>query len=281
MDINFHIGLPILLANQGFRIEYRKQGDTIWILYGIEDNDVTITGLDPDTCYEIQITFLQSISPLIECPSVIEVNCLDEEVNCITFTAEFNPDSNIPLIDIDINFPSPLIVPCGGYNLYYGEVTSPFNLTQVHYATLPSSIQIPVSNNSNYYVSIYAVDCEGNETLCDEVDVPPLEIECTPAVISNVTLNYSGGLFTITITLIPSNPASPVYYVNYHQSNQVFSGVNDPGGTIPFNSTNSNPEIFTINANPNFNVSGGRITYVGGVTDNCGHTSYFDKTLVV
>lgn len=281
MTLNFTIGLPVLLANQGFRIEYREQGDSVWIFHSIQtDNDVSITGLNPNTCYEIQITFLQSISPLIECPSVIEVYCLDEEVPCVEFTAQIIESSEIFLMDIDISFPSPLTTPCGGYNLYYGLVASPMSYTMVHYNTLPSTIQFPVPNG-NYHVQIYAVDCEGNEYLCDEVNVEELEVECIPAVVSSVVLSYVNGVFKITITLVPSNPPSPIYYVNYHQSNAVSSGVGDPGGTIPFASTGNNPEIFVVITNPNFNVQGGRVTYVGGITDNCGYTYYFDKTLVV
>lgn len=281
-SINFTIGSPTLSANQGFRIEYREQGDSVWILHGVEtDNAVSITSLDPDTCYEIRITFLQSISPLVECPSVVQTRCTGADNPCATIEVGSTTEEGQYMITLTLGISSPYSDPCGGWKIVHGENSGV--KSTIYYTTLigVSPINIPKTyNGAPYYAAIYAIDCAGNETLCDDDVYDPPSVPCTPAVLTNVAINYNGGATTITLTITPSNPTTNIYTVNYQQSNQVTNGIPDPGGTIYFNSTNSNPEIFTFNVQPNLTSPGRRITYVGAVIDGCGKTHPFDKGIV-
>lgn len=282
-SINFSIGSPVLSANQGFRIEYRTQGDSVWILHGVEtDNTVSITGLSDNTCYEIRITFLQSISPLVECPSVIQTRCTGAELPCATIEVGSDTVEGQYMITLTLGLSSPYTDPCGGWKIVHGENSGV--KSTVYYSTLigVSPINIPKTyNGAPYYAAIYSIDCNGNETLCDNDIYDPPSIPCTPAVLTNVAINYLAGNSTITITLTPSNPSVNGYTVNYHQSNQVTSGVNDPGGSVHFNATGNNPEIFTFSINPNLTNPAGRITYVGAVIDHCGQSHPFDKSIVI
>lgn len=281
--LNFTIGQPTLLANQGFKIEYREQGDIVWIFHSIEtDNSVSIPGLNEDTCYEIRITFLQSISPLIECPSVIETRCIGDELPCATVEIGSENTDGQYFIVLNLTLPSPYSDPCGGWKIVHGENSGV--KSNVFYSTLigVSPIKIPKTyNGAPYYAAIYAIDCDGNETLCDTDIYDPPSVPCTPAVLNSVTINYSGGATTITLNITPSNPTTNIYTVNYQQSNQVATGINDPGGTKYFNATGSNPEIFIFNVQPNLTNPAGRITYVGAVIDGCGKTHPFDKGIVI
>lgn len=278
-DITINISLPVLIANQAFKVEYRVQGTTPWTLWGLEtSNTFTVTGLSLDECYEFQITFLRSVSPLIECDPVIYTKCIPAETACPELEGAISVSAGIYSLVIGASLPSPYQEACGGWNVYYGPATSPQGaLTQIHYTSLLGvfPITIPGISNGPYLVQLYSVDCDGNEHLCDEVTIDPYSTPCDHAIISSAEIVNLGG-WKLKLTVVPSNPASITYYLTYHQANAVSSGVPDPGGNVTLTPTGSNPDVFYIPISPNFAVYAGVITYVGALVDACNYSSNFD-----
>lgn len=279
MNVTLNISTPVLLAGQGFLIRHRVQFTTMWTNDGIfTSNNPLITGLTEGTCYEFELTFLSSVSPLVDCDPITFVICLPEEQPCATLNYTYEPKGNTYSIVINFFLPSPAVLPCGGYNLYYQKITSPqIPLSFVHYSTLPNFINIPVPFPDDWIFYLYAVDCEGNEQLCDtliaEYEAPP----CTAAVLNSTTLQFIGGNYVLTFNISQSTPTTNTFYVAYNQCQIVNSG-NPDGGNVSKNSTGNNPEVFTINVNPNLNVNN-TITYCGTITDNCGISHNFDVSL--
>ena len=182
-----------------------------------------------------------------------------------------------------MTFPSVFTNPCGGYNVYYAEVSSPQQaFTLIHYNYIPTNFLIPnVNPAKTYIVQIYAVDCEGNEQLCVSQTVSYDEPPCTPAILNSITFTLIRGVYTLTFNVTQSIPATNIFYIHYNQCNFIGgggTGVPDTGN-ITKNSTNSNPEIFTVQVNPNLNTGSGGLTYCGTITDGCNFSRNFDVSL--
>jgi hypothetical protein len=277
-----NIWLPVLVANQGFLIEYRAVGAGSWTVFGIEqDNSATITGLTEGVCYQVRITFLMSLSPQIGCNPVIETYCIPTTEPCGSISGEITKAGDVYTLQLDLGLPSPYSDPCGGWRIVYGEITSPQQpYVFINYSTLVgmSPIVIPGVQNVPYYVAIYAIDCEGNETKCDEDTVEPYSVPCEHAVVSEVRITQSGGAWYLVFEIVPSSPASTQYYISYHQANNPTIGVNDPGGSVIVIPAGGNPEYFFIPISPNLNLADGIISYVGSVVDDCRYSSLFDIT---
>lgn len=283
-SLTVNISLPVLLANQGFRVEYRDGPLTPWTLFGVETtNTIVITGLSAWKCYDIRITFLQSISPLVECDPEIWNYCIPDELPCGSIDGEITLEGDIYELTISVTPPSPATDPCGGWILEYGPVTSPQQpYTVVPFASMLTSpamfpMSIPIPANTDYYIALYAVDCEGNYTLCDSVVVTSYSEPCEHATIDAVEIIEQSGAYYLQIAVFPSVPPSSVYYISYYQANAVTSGVPDPGGTVIVTPAGTpTPEIFLIPISPNVNVANNIISYVGAVIDGCKHSSRFD-----
>jgi hypothetical protein len=281
VNINLNISVPVLLAGQGFRIRHREQFTTPWTDDGVFTvQNPLITGLTEGICYEFEITFLSSVSPLVECGPAYQIICVPEEQPCIELSYTYEKTQNYYTITLNFSTPSPAVLPCGGYKMYYGPVSSPQTFTIVTFPFFPTTSVIPVANTADWIFYIYAIDCEGNEFLCDTLIAEYEAVPCTAAVITDVELVNTNGVYSLVITVTPSIPNSNTYVVTYWQCQAVSTGVAD-GGTVNQNSTNSNPEIFTIPINPNLSGVGGRITYCGTVTDNCNNSRNFDISLPI
>lgn len=281
MNVTLNISVPVLLSGQGFQIRHRVQFTSIWTDDGVfTTNSPTITGLDFDTCYEFEITFLNSISPLIGCDPIIQMYCTPQEQDCITIDTEIrNIRKGIYHLYIDVTFPSPFTNPCGGYKVYYAELSSPQQPFQsISYSFIPTNFLIAnVDETKTYIVQVYAIDCEGNEQLCDTSIVSFEEPPCTAAVLNSTTLQFIGGIFILTFNITQSTPTTNIFFVQYNQCQIVSTGVPD-GGNVQKIASGGNPEIFTVQVNPNFNVNSS-ITYCGSITDGCNFSHNFDVTL--
>lgn len=283
-DVTINIPLPVLVANQGFLVEYRIKGTTPWNTHGIETtNTFTVTGLTLGACYEFQITFLQSVSPLVECGPIIKEQCLPEEEPCATIAGEITLQGDVYELTITLTLPSPYNDPCGGWQVVYGPITSPQQpFTTLILATLQgvSPIVVPGATNTAYYLAVYAVGCEGDLILCSETTVEPVSEPCDHATIDNIDIVLLNGAYFLQISVTPSNPPSNIYYISYYQANQVTSGVPDPGGTVIVYPTAPGspitPETFLVPISPNTSVPNLIISYVGAVVDSCNHSSRFD-----
>lgn len=283
-SLTITIPLPICTANTGFLVEYRLQGATPWTTWGIEDNSpFTITGLTEGVYYEVQISFILSKDPFVVCDPVIKTFFIPAALPCVSIIAGLEYQEGICVLLIDFTFPSPLVEPCGGYHLQYGILP---NLIDVYYSTLittPSIIPltIPVPNG-NYYVAIYAIDCAGNESLCDEDEVPAIG-GCVHAEVLNATMSLINGVYYVTLSVQPSVPASIFYGISYAQSNAVNTGIPDPGGTLIFTGTGSNPETFIFPVIPNTDIipinGSYTLKYDGGISDRCNWLTKFSASL--
>lgn len=281
MNITLNISLPVLLAGQGFHIRHREQFTTLWTDDGIfTDNTPEITGLTEGLCYEFEITFLPSVSPLSECDPVIQIICVPEEQPCSEMSYTYEKTQNYYTITLNFSVPSPAVLPCGGYRLYYNPVGSPQTFAIANFSTFPTTMVIPVATSADWVFYLYAIDCDGNEFLCDVLIAEYSPVPCTPAIITDTEIILNNGVYYLQVTVTPSIPATNTYIITYWQCQQVTSGSPD-GGTVNQNSTGNNPEIFTIPINPNLNGAGSRITYCGTVTDICNNSVNFDVTLPI
>ena len=265
------------MAGQYFKVEYSTDGST-WTNFGNQSsNSFTVTGLTAGTLYFFRFTLIKSLSPLVECDPVVKTFYLPDEQPCASVVGEIQQDGDIYELVLTFTLPSPYSDPCGGWRLDYGIAP---NMTTIYF---PSFIASPSINpmtlpaiNATYTVKLYSIDCEGNATLCDELEVtPPIE-PCAHADISDEEIVLINGQWFIKLMIVPSNPVSTTYSISYYQANTVTSGQPDPGGTVTVNVTGTNPEIFYIPISPNLFVPNGIISYAGGVVDRCGFTSRFD-----
>lgn len=279
MNLTITIQTPILVAGQQFKVEYSTDGST-WTFDGYHATNTFTTnysGFTAGGTYYFRFTIVKSISPLVECDSVVRVITLPDEVDCLTITdvvierVHFFPTFNY---NLKISFTPPANAPCGGYVLKYGVA---YPLTSISYSALPASpITLPVTNNP-YFVEFYVLDCDGNETLCYQnvVSYEPPEEPCVPASLSSTTLSKSAGVSYLTFTIIPSTPATTAYTLNYTQINTNGNGIPDSGtATLPTNG--SNPQIFTIQVAPNMAIRQGIVYYSGSITDDCGNSMSFN-----
>lgn len=275
-DLNIQINFPVLIANQGFKVEYREQGDPTWILWGVEDNDAfSITGLSEGVTYEVQYTFLSSLSPQVACDPVVKVYYIPAEIPCVTASADITQVGDLWELAIRVTYPSPYTAPCGGFEVEYGTA-APY--TVVPYTTLPYPIIFPASNDA-YYVAIYSLDCNGNRIKCWEDVIEPSSSPCTHATINSAYIYTANGLWYLSLTITPSSPLSTTYDIVFSQTNTVTSGIPDAGTVTQVNSTGTNPETFIIqiNPNPNINFTNGQyiIKYQGAISDRCDYSSPF------
>lgn len=281
-DLTITIPTPVLVGSQTFKVEYSTDG-TSYTLWGSETNAAfTVTGLTAGVLYYFRFTLVRSTSPLVECDPVIKTYTIPEESPCVTVEGDLEAVGDVWELTLTFTLPSPYVNPCGGYRLEYG-ISPNFNSINIPtFITSPSinPLVLPASNGV-YTVNIYAVDCSGNETLCDDLTVNPTVPTCEHAVLSSATMEFVGGLYRIALEVTPSIPASSNYIVSYQQANAVSSGVPDPGGTVSLQVTGGSPETFYIPVNPNMNVYGNAITYVGTLTDRCNYSSVFDISIII
>lgn len=274
-DLTLTIPLPVLVSNQGFKVEYRLQGLPTWTLWGVEGNSpFTITGLVEGFTYEVQFTFLSSLSPQIACDPYIQTYIIPEEIPCIEATGELTQVGDIWTLSITVTYPSPYAAPCGGYELIWGTTT----LNTVQYTNLPVPLQFPATNDT-YYVAIYALDCNGNRVKCFEDYIDPTSSPCVHATLVSATIIKTNGKYYLSLTIIPSSPLSSSYDISFSQTNAVTSGVPQTGGGGTYTSALTNPETFIIPISPNINVgyenSERKIIYKGGISDRCDYTTPF------
>lgn len=260
-----YISNPQLGANQGFRIRTRPQYGTTWTDQGVFTSNSVSLDL-AEGCYEVEIYFLRSLSPLIECDPITRIICVEVEQPCVSFTLEtFKIGLSAYKTDMTVSPASPAGSPCGGYAVYWrsGGATQ-----RTVYASLPSVISY---NSSSITVTaeIYAIDCLGNEILCDSQTVIFEPEPCTPLSSVSAVLNISNK--TLTLTFTPSNPSGN-YYLSYNQCSFV-TGVPD-SGTLTLNSTIANPVVWVVNINPNM-AAREVFKYCGTITDECNFSTNF------
>jgi len=281
MTILITIANPLLITGQYFKVEYSTDGQT-WTFDSYQNSNsfnTTYNGFTAGNTYYFRFTVVKSLSPLVECDSVIRVYTIPSEAewDCLDFSAEITPH-NITHDNLKISYtiPSPYVAPCGGYIMRWGK-SYPLSYQQA-YTSLPASPINFIINKGTYIVEIYAVDCEGNEYLCFQDTVVPEEPDCTPASLVSVTIDAFGSTPNITIVFNAANPKPTSYAISYTQCGGAGSLPPDPGGTFNFTATSNNPETVVININPaiGYHV----ITYCGSISDGCGGSIPFDKSHV-
>lgn len=278
MNLNISVSYPILLTGQQLKVEYSTDGVT----YTFDSYQTTNTfttsygGFVAGEVYYFRFTLVKG-SPLVECDSIVQRYQVPEETDCLDFVAEIVEIDRVWRLNITYTIPSPYVQPCGGYVLKYGTTNPPTQV--INYPNLPASISLVVTN-STYYVELYQVDCEGNLQLCFQEIIEPEEPECEPASFSEKYVTHIGGNWYLNFLINQSNPQSPTYTLNYSQSNALTSGVGDSGITTLV-SSGADPQLFIWQVNPNMNIVGNTVTYVGNIIDNCGNTLYFDISKVI
>lgn len=276
---DIHIPLPVLIANQAFRVEFSTDGVTYFLL-GLRDNTpFTFIGAD-DTLYYFRFTLLSSLTPLIECEPKVRTYYAAGPSECVTGDSEIARFGQNYFLQTEISFPSPYNEPCGGYQVVYGTQNPYTTLNIASFYTSPSNnpLMLPAIN-SDYDIWLYSLDCFGNRTLCFHNEVPALDEPCDHALLTKVELVRENGIWKIKFTLTPSSPASATYKIAYSQINNVTTGIPDPGGIVTFTATGNNPEQFEIQVQPNQNIlpTNGfdKILYQGSITDYCNYTTNF------
>lgn len=283
-DITIHIASPILGANQGFHV--RQWDGTTWTDLGyFTTNDIDVTGLTEGECYDFAITFLQSLSPLVECNQIIRTYCVPAAQPCVTVTGEIEAVGDNYNLVLTIGLPSPYSVPCGGYILEYG-LNAPYTTVPFPDFAGLSPLSLPVSVNGTYHVAIYAIDCSGNRLLCDEISVTPLiPPPCTHADVVSAVINNNSGIYSITLTFTPSSPNSSIYGLSWFQAGVMATGTPDVGGAVNVTGTGANPQVYTFPIAPNLNpvVINGQVVlqYAGGFTDRCNYLTKWYATYLI
>lgn len=264
---------PQLGANQGFKVRTRPQYGTTWADEGIFTTNAISLDL-PAGCYEVEITFLRSLSPLIACDPYYDVICTQEEQPCgdidtitvtrvlFTYTAT-----------VTFNQPSPASTPCGGWAVYRSTAgTTP---VKTIYSTLPPSILF-TSTSGTVTVQLYSIDCAGNETLCDSVQGSYSPEPCTPLSFISAVLDIPNQ--TLTLTFTPSNP-NGTYYLTYNQCSYVREGTPD-SGTLTLVNPSGTPIVWVVPINPNTYATE-VFKYCGTITDNCNISTTFAVQVIV
>lgn len=279
MNLVITVTHPLLTTGQQLKVEYSTDG----VLYTFDSYQTTNTftttygGFSAGNTYWFRFTLVKSLSPLVECDAVLRQITIPEEIPCWEFDSELVEQDTVWWLHINYNVPSPYVAPCS-FIVKYG---TSHPLTSVSYTSLPPSPLIFPASKQTYYVEVYSVDCDGIQVLCDQFEVSPPEEPCEASAIIGAELYQIGGVYYLTIAITPSNPASSTYTVNFTQANNLTTGVPDQGSFI-YTATGSNPEVIQIQLSPNLNIAGSRVlSYIGNVTDNCRHTSYFDESLTI
>lgn len=275
-DVHISIPTPVLVGGQSFKVEYSLDGVN-YTLWGYETNTpFTVTGLTAGEFYYFRFTLVKSLSPLVECDPVVKTYFIPEEQPCETVSAAIEENDTVYQLVVNFSVSSPVVTPCGGWVLKYGKVGT--TLTSLQLSSLsPNPMYLPASNDS-YKVELYAVDCNGNLSLCDQVIAEPPFVACESATLLSADLQYNNGAYELVLTVIPPTPAVNTFTIVYNQVNALSSGLPD-NGIIAVNATGANPQVITIPLNPNFNLYAPVISYAGSITDGCGGTLGFDKSL--
>lgn len=278
MTLTITVTTPIIINGQYLKVEYSTDGTNYTFDSYQSSNTFTTSysGFTAGTTYYFRFTVVKSLSPLVECDSVVKTYSIPSEIDCLEWDASLvKGDENQYFLNIYYTPPSPYVAPCGGYVIRYG---TSYPLQSISYISLPASpILIPASNQI-YYVEMYALDCEGNDVLCGEFEVHPTVSECTHSVIASSSLYQSAGNFFLQFSITPSNPASLSYGLSFTQTNPIVTGLPDIGSTSLY-PTGGNPETFTVQVFPNLSSRENKITYTGNITDGCKWANTFTVNL--
>lgn len=225
-DINITIGTPTLKPGEKFKVRYREMPGGAFIPFADQTNaPFTISGLNPGTQYEVEITFV--LADGTQCYTVNRYFTTKNPFTCdgYGFSVQLIQDPNT-LYYIELSYTPGAVPPCG----WEIEYTQQGQMTQfISYTTLPLSglIRIPVNNISGV-ITVRALLCNGASTICFESDfnaviLPP----CVPIVITEVILTGnpppSPG-YTLSIEYTQSTPATRNGRVIFQQT-----GIPAPG----------------------------------------------------
>lgn len=184
-DITFTIPSPILNTAAGdfFKARYQEYPGGAWSSYvNYSTQTITLTGLSVNS-YRIEIIYIRNGT--IECDASYVLFDVIDPVTCVTFAAEITKATcaSLTYLDITYTIPSPYIDPPCGHDITYvvNNVT-----TTVNYSALPISglIQIQVPNVATT-LTIKANLCNGEQIICFEGDIVPIDEPCQPH--TNVT----------------------------------------------------------------------------------------------
>ena len=159
MTLTITVTTPIIINGQYLKVEYSTDGTNYTFDSYQSSNTFTTSysGFTAGTTYYFRFTVVKSLSPLVECDSVVKTYSIPSEIDCLEWDASLvKCDENQYFLNIYYTPPSPYVAPCGGYVIRYG---TSYPLQSISYISLPASpIVIPASNQI-YYVEMYALDC--------------------------------------------------------------------------------------------------------------------------
>lgn len=285
-NVTIQINKPVIVSPAYFKVRYRLLPGGSFTAYQNETNSpFTLTGLTEGQ-YELEALYVNTSG--LECQTTDYFFEVVEPEPCIEFTVEilFNTQSR-PYMHVTYTLPMGYVdPPCGHLLTWLNNVTG--STGTVNIATLPTAnfIDIYFPNNfsvtDTFTITIQANMCNGIFTDCFTGTITPDVPPCTGIAITNIEMamvSFSPPLFTITLTITNSTPATINTNIAYQQVNNLLSGVLDNGMvntnlTIAAGGSGS----ISFNVQPNVNIQDSGLVYNGSVSDICGDTTAWSIT---